>query len=353
MPVLRCLFLAFAMLASVAHAGTGVLPPGAVLVDEATTKGDPARLAIAAGEVLARVEAGDAGAAFARLGVITDPLQYELTAARVIDALMTHPRKAGDALLARLEAVPVRVFRRHDETAADWFLPLVDVGARARSARRVIASNAARDAALAALAADPRSARSIDADTLALAVALLPPAKADVLAAVVACGDVALDSRPLAQLALRTANAAVWKLALDRGAAEHVLPLFAEVDARLPEVPALQWLQAASKDARYASAAVIATGRLASRSPAAAAALDDYLGRADTGPSAAAVLASAAGPGFLPDIRQRLAKAKDPLRVQHLALALRLADTPEAATLLRTLQDDPRLSAAAKSELQR
>ena len=356
MPAFRCLLLALGLFAAAAHAGTRVLPPGAVLVDASTPKSDTARLAIVAGEVLSRVEAGDSDGAFARLASIADPLQHELTAARVIEALMANARPAGDALLAKLESVPVRVFQRHEETAADWFLPLVDVGTRAKSARRVIAANVARDAAVAALMQDPAAitvASGIEPDALAAAIAVLPQARADALADAAARGGVALAARPLVQLALRTTRAPVWALALERAAPEDALPLFAAVDRQLPEKDALEWLRTASKDARYTSASVMATGRMATRSPAASTAIDEYLGRADTGPSAAASLAQHAGPGFLADIDRRLAKAKDGLRVQHLALALRLADTPEAGKRLRALETDPRLPAAAKSELQR
>ena len=360
MPVFRCLILALGLCVATAHAGTRVLPPDAVLVDATTTKPDAARLAIAAGEVLARVDAGDAEGAFARLSAIADPVAFELAAARVVEALMARPRPAGERLLAKLEAIPVRVFHRHEETAADWFLPLVDVAARARSARRVIAANAARDAALAALTADPvatvvaaSTSKRADDESMAAAIALLSQDKVDVLAAAVANRDATLASPPLVQLALRSAHAPVWMQALERAAPQDVLPLFAAVDTVLADADALAWLQAAAQDARYTSAAVMATGRLATTSREASAALDAYLGRTDTGPSAAAALALHAGPAFLADIDRRLAKTGDALRVQHLALALRLADTPAAEARLRALRDDPRLPAAAKAELQR
>lgn len=353
MPVFRCLFFALGVLAASAQAGTRVLPPGAVLVDATTPKAEVARLAVAAGEILARIEAGDVEGAFARLQAIDDPLHFELTAARTIEALMAVPRKAGDRFLAALEEVPVRVFQRHDETAADWFLPLVDVAARAKSARRVIGANAARDRAVAALLADPAAVTAFDAPTLVAAILVSSEAQVDALATGVARGDLALSGRALVQLALRTARAPVWTRALEQGAPLDVLPLFAAVDSQLPHSDALAWLQRAVQDPRYTSAAVMATGRMATHSIGAADALESYLDRADTGPSAAAALVENAGPAFLADIDKRLAKTKDPLRVQHLALALRLADTPEASKRLQALQDDPRLPAAAKAELRR
>jgi hypothetical protein len=353
MPVIRCLLLALGLAATAAQAGTRVLPPGAVLFDSATPKADTARIALATGEIVARVEAGDPDGAVARLQAIEGALQFELTAARVIEALQAQPRKSGDRFLAALEQTPVRVFHRHDETAADWFLPLIDVAARAKSARRVIDANAARDRAVSALLADPATAGSLDAQAVAAAIAVLPAPKADALAARVAHGDLVLAGRPLVQLALRTSRTPVWMQALEQADEVDVLPLFATVDSILPGADALDWLQRAAKDGRYKSAAVMAVGRMATHSILASRALDAYLGRADTGASAAAALVEHGSANFVDDIERRLAATRDPVRVQHLALALRLADTPDARKRLHALEDDPRLSASAKAELQR
>ena len=57
MPVFRCLMFALGLAAFGAQAGTRVLPPGAVLVDAGTAKADVPRLALASGEILARIEA--------------------------------------------------------------------------------------------------------------------------------------------------------------------------------------------------------------------------------------------------------------------------------------------------------
>ena len=352
MRLIPCLLLG-AWLAASAHAGTRVLPPGAVLVAPAAAKADPAKLAVDAGAVLERVARGDAAGAFAQLQAIDDPVAAELTAARVIDAVMQAPGGSGDRLLAALEGAPVRVFLRHEETAADWFVPLVDVAARAKSARRVIAANAARDRAVAMLSGDAASAPSIDPAVLPEAIAALPQKAADDLSARVAGGDVAMPGPALAQLAARSARPPVWMTALQKAEPIDVLPLFALVDTRLPGADALDWLHAASKDPRYASAAVLATGRMAKHSIAAFDQLAFYLDRTDTGPSAAAAFAQDAGASFVSDIDRLLAKTSNPIRVQHLALALRLADTPEATRRLHALRDDPRLPAGVKAELQR
>lgn len=345
-------FALFALLAAGSVlAGTAVLPPGAVLIDAGTAKPDAAQVAMAAGAVLARAAAGDADGAFAALRRIEDPLRFELTAARVVAALQEAPGAGAPALLAKLEGVPPRVFRRHEETAADWFLPVFDIAAKARSARLLLERRTRREAWLARLAADPKAALAAGAKhgedpALVDAIAQASPALIARLVEAAAKADAALPSAAQAALAARSGDAHAWRLALRESRPLDVLPLFARVDTALGDAEARAWLQEAAAHPAYASAAAMAATRLAGTE--ALAALDS----AEQGAEAAAVLAQR--PDAIELAERALADpSASPTRLAHLVLMLRLIDDAAARARLQALRDDPRLPAAVRAELQR
>jgi hypothetical protein len=367
----------------IAWAGVERLPPGAIMIDAATPKPAAEALAIEAGGIAAMARAGQPDAAFARLSAIDGALRFELVATRVIDALQGQPGKGGLDLLGRLEAVPVRVYMRQPETAADWFVPVFDLPAKARSARGVIARARRRDAWLEALGTDPASAvahakglssvsdaagktgvamprdtRVSHPDeqpdpivaakitTLADAIGLATPALAARIADEVAAQKAALPSPAQAALAKRSADPRMWELALRHGEPVDVLPLFENAAATLGEDDARAWLAMAARRAEYRSVAALALGQLPQADPYAA--LDDPA----TASEAAVALARA--PDAFAIVERLLADPKAPSsRVASLALALRLIDTEPARARLRALRDDPRLPASVRAELQR
>lgn len=278
-------------------AATATLPPGAVLIDAATPKPDAAALAVDAGAIVSRARGGDIDGAFAQLQAIDDPLRFELTAARVIEALPLSPSAPGYDLLARFEGVPPRVFRRHEETAADWFLPVFDLAAKARG-RRDLAVTAGRaqqwldafdeDAMQAAkrasdLARAPAThggpplppgtlashapgdidvMRAAKLRALPEAIRRATPAQVARIADAVARRKAPLDSPAQAALARRSGDARMWTLALQHAAPVDVLPLFAQASASLGEKAARAWLADAARQPDYASAAALALARL-------------------------------------------------------------------------------------------
>ncbi len=356
---MRILFFAacLASLAGSSWAGTSTLPPGAVLIGEGTAKTAPARLAIDAADIVGRVHRSDAQGAYARLAAIDDPLQFELTAARAIEALQAQPAGAVEAFLVLLEGVPVRVFRRHEETAADWFLPVFDIPGRAASARRVIARVQARDATLAVLRRDGASALSKsksaqDSQAVADAIELAGDALVADLSSAALRGDVELSSAAWAALARRSSQGDVLGAVLKKAEPVDVLPLFEQLPKRLPDDVALAWLREAGGDPRYASAAVMAMGTLAAKSDAALRELEKRLDRPDTGASAAAALARVDRPDRLAQIDRLVANTDSPAALTNLALALRLDGSDAALKRLESLRSHPHLPAAAKAELQ-
>lgn len=338
-------------------AGTRELPPSAVLVQPEHWHEPAGRTDADAARVLQFVARDDSASAILMLRSWSDPLRFEPAAARVIETLQAQPStRAGDALLAALEREPVRLFRRHEETAADWFLPLFDIPGRAASARRLLAFADERDALIARLQNDPRAtlkSGKIPAQALTAAVERLPSEVIVRVATLALAGDVVLPSPAWAALARRRPEAAVLQATLQRAEPLDVLPLLEELPSKLAAPLAFDWLEQASRLADYASSAVLGLGALAPRSPAAEAALVKHLGNPVTGTSAAAALSRLALPDRLERIDALLTKARTPEVLADLALALRLEGSAAALNRLHALEADPRLPATAKAELQR
>ena len=151
MVALRCLLalvLALPLAGAAVARALALLPANAVVVA-------PDDLPIAASGVAKRAAddalrslgEGDDVAAWAALQSVPDPLAFELAAAELIAALQAGGESAAaDRLLVRLADVPTRVFHRHAETAAHWYLPLFDVAARAKSAQALRARAQQREA---------------------------------------------------------------------------------------------------------------------------------------------------------------------------------------------------------------
>jgi hypothetical protein len=364
-----------------AWAGIGSLPAGAVLIDATTPKPAAAALAIDAGEILALAQANRAEAAFARLSAIDDPLRFELTAARVIERLQVQPGQGGPELLDRIAEVPVRVFMRQPETAAEWFVPVFDLPAKAASAQRMLVRAARRAHWIEALRSDPKSVvayakrrppaaektsppptqpaayfahgedesdpiASAQIATLAEAIRQAPPALVARLAEEIAAQKDALESPVQAALAARSADPRMWELALRDGEPVDVLPLFALAGSALGEAEARAWLRQAAAYPVYASTAAMAAMQLGGGDPMAA------LDSAERGAEAAAALARR--PDAIELAERGLAEpAAAPTRLANLVLLLRLVDNEAARARLRALREDPRLPDAVRAELQR
>lgn len=339
-----------------ASSATAVLPPGAVLAAPerwATTEVIARRVAA---RVLDALEHGDVDAALAKLHAQSDAMVAESVAAQVIDALQAQDSLdiASEHWLAAMEREPVRVFQRHEETAADWFMPVFDVPGRAASARILFAKGARRDQLLAKLELDPRAASEAkDAAVLAAAIERLSPAALQSLRDAVLHGDLDLPSVAWTTLARQLPNQALLDAALRRADALDALPLLQDLPTLVTPTQALDCLKQAAQQPALSSAAVLGMGRLVPQLPAAETALAAHLGDAASGSSAAAAFAQLAVPDRLKRIDGWLARAEHPAQVKDLALALRLEGSAAARERLRALAQDPRLDASLRAELQR
>lgn len=345
-----------------AMAGTSTLPPGAVLVEPEHWNQPAGRAESDAAIVLHTLARDGSAAAIARLETWSDPARFELAAALVIETLQAQPSSSPaststiEEFLTALERAPIRLYQRHEETAADWFLPVFDIPARAASARRLLAFALDRDALVVRLQRDPRQALDDAKDSsqlLAASLERVSPAVVDRIAALALADDITLPSAAWAALARRKPEAAILLATLQHADALDVLPLIEALPPKLTPTVALDWLQQAARMPDYASSAVLGLGTLASRSPAAEAELAKHLGDPLTGASAAAALARLALPNRVERVDALLSKASTSEVVTHLALALRLEGSSAAMHRLQRLESDPRLSAAAKAELQR
>jgi hypothetical protein len=340
-------------------AGVREVPPGARLIAPDHPAPEPARVAGELAGVRAALARGEVASALARLHAIGDAVEREATAVAAIDELQTlPPTAASDEFLAKLAQEPVRLYRRHEETAGDWFLPLYDVPGRAASARRVLALLGARDRLLPALRAGeiaPLLDKANDAAVLSAAIERLSPAEADRLVQRVAREGRGISGPAWAALAWRAPSPQALDAVLDRIPPELALPLLQQLPARLEKGRALPWLERALERSEYRSAAVAAIGGLAAHDPQAEARLVELLGSADPelGTSAAAAMARLDVPDRLARIDTLLATRKDRAVLARLALALRLEDSPGARDRLAKLAHDERLPADLRKELQR
>lgn len=339
-----------------ASSATAVLPPGAVLAQPERWAATEVITRRVAARVLDALNRGDVDAALAQLHAQSDAMVAEAVAAQVIDTLQAQdsPSAATEQWLAVMEREPVRVFQRHEETAANWFQPVFDVPGRAASARLLFANAARRDQLLAKLELDPRAASEAkDAAILAAAIEKLSRAALQALRDAALHRDLDLPSVAWTTLARQLPDQALLDAALRRADALDALPLLQDLSTLVTPTQALDCLKHAAQQPALTSAAVLGMGRLVPQLPAAETELAAYLGDAASGASAAAALAQLAVPDRLKRIEGWIARAERPAQVNDLALALRLEGSAAARERLRALAQDPRLDASLRAELQR
>jgi hypothetical protein len=355
---LALLVLALALAAAVDARSR--LPDEAVLLDALP----PAALAEAervADAVDRLLQAGQPAAARARLAALSDPLLAEAAADRLIDRLRRRaPDAAGSELLAWLASWPERVFRRHEETAGDWFVPVFAVAQRADGTleawrreqersdwrERLARDPGAAIVALAAAAADQHQ-RAAEA-----AMELDDAAIARLLGAARAAPE-RLPADLWAALAEHSGDPQAVAEVLARGSQAQQLALIAAAPQRLPPLQAEALLERAGRQPALASAATLALATLAASHPPAAELLATRLDDAELGPSAAAGLARMPDEDRVARIGRLLGAAPSALTARHLVLALRLEGSPQAVELLQRWASDPRLPAELRQEIAR
>lgn len=344
--LLSVLFLAAA---GPAWSATATLPPGAVLVDNVRSFDVDARAAA----LEASIAVGGDAAALTALTALTDPVLREATAARLLDRLQQRGAMPSDALLGTLAGWPVLVYRRHEETTADWFVPVFDLPGKVQSLRLLQAREHEVTALLTAMAGKrgddaARVLAQASPQAAALAIDAASAATLDTLRARSKATGATLPSPAVAALARRMADAETFLHALDTAAPLDVLPLFSSTLPALSQADADAVLRDALARPAYASAAAFALVQRDADAPL----LRSLLAAPDTGPSVAAALARA--PHGLARIDSLLADTQaDAGTLTHLALALRLRGDADAGHRLETLRDDPRLPASVRAELQR
>jgi hypothetical protein len=339
------------------HAALDTLPAGAVLIDPHAAAVDRAAVDALANASLSAIARGDVDAALMALRDPSDAVLAELAAARVIDALQAQPgTRATERALIALRDFPTRVFRRHEETTADWFVPLVDVAGKADALLRMQQLSRDRDRLLLALQGDAAAAivsTTKDARVLVAAIDAAPEHVLDRVAAAALSAPVSMPSPAWSALARRRPDQPILDAALRFAQPVDLLPLFEQLPARLPTDRAVAWLKRASESDAIGSAALLALGELAATSSAALDELDKHIGRADTGASAAFALARLPATLRGPHIDALIDKATTPAQFSDLALALRLDHSDAARERLARLADDPRIGASLAKELRR
>lgn len=350
--------MALLLLSQATIAAVGVLPEGAQLVVPDRLAIPRAQVAADASAVVAFVLRGQSDAALQRLRGIHDPLRFEAASTAVIDQLQQQPPgAAADSVLAALAQEPVRLYRRHEETAGDWFVPLFDVPGRAASARVLLARIGERDRLVPKLRrGDPRPLLAAEADPAALvaAIDLLAEHEAAALASEALDGAGELAPGAWSALARRSPRPATLDAVLRFERPDQAVALLQQLPATLSPSAAMAWLGQALEFDAYRSTAVAAIGREAARSPVAEAKLGELLAAADgvTGASAAAALARLPAGLRAAQYDRLLAKGGDPRLLARVVLALRLDDTPAARERLQRVKDDPRLPDSVRAELQ-
>lgn len=348
----------------VASATRAELPAGAVVIEAgalAQVAGDGDALAQA---WIALVERGEFSAvrrdATADASRAANAAAHQIALSRLVRHLQDGPvgrSGAGRSLLASLAGRVPLAWIRHEETRGDWFLPVVDPGAEAASALRLIGYEDARMAWLARFEADPQGTlRSGFADAshaMRAAEALTLASDASVAQAVQfhRARPGALPAGLVLALAQRMPAPDLFRDAFALADPARRVALVADVPGRLPPADAVVLLKEMAGTTDTGSAAVLALGRLAGDAQVRDLLLD-WLGDPRLGASAASALARARGQGTVDALVRHARKSADPGAVRDVALSLRLIDSPAAREALAELAKDARLPAAARSELQ-
>lgn len=353
------------LLAALACAPAAALPPSELPTGSVTV--DAAQLRAAAGDartLSSRWSAWlDAGAYDALSAAIAAARRDDPATVLALRALLPdlagrgHDDAAARSVLTQLAQWPALVWRRHEETRADWFQPLFDPGAAARfSLDRIERADTVarwRDAFRrdAAGALDAALSQPRQAELAAAAIASLDaPAMKSLLRAPALKSASTLPGPVAVALARRDPTPARFDAALRTASAEQALALLADTPALLPAEQSRAWLASKVHDRSFGSAAVIAFVRsAASDDDDVDATLRSWLRDPALAPSVAGALAR----GGLAPIERLLDGADDATTLQHLALALRLHGSDAARALLRVLASDPRLPGHVRAELSR
>jgi len=358
------LALVLALLGSAASARPlALLPSGAVVVETDLIASPTVALADAkAAQLRADLHGKGVPAILHALSELEDTLAYELAAAGLIAELQTGEDSAEvRELLAELARVPTKVFRRHEETRGDWFVPLIDVPGRARFALRALDARVMRETWKQRLSADPAQALAgLDGHqpeqqlVMAEAVAELDEPSVARLAQYMKSGKAQTPSVVWRALAERSHDPAVYAAAARASSDAELTRLLPTAKRQLAPADAERWLSTLVDRKGLQSAALLALASLAEPDSAALQRLMDALDSPASGASAAAALAARPQSDRL-ELIQALVRdpAADAERLTWLALALRLEDSPQARNELRHLAVDPRLPVSVREELSR
>ncbi len=264
-------------------------------------------------------------------------------------------------LAARLPTVYIRVDPDHGDRAT----PLYDAGATARFVLRIWERNAARGAAEADLAAARTSAVErfaarpgpIERDPVraGIADAFKSATPAQLVAQRGAIVDAIGRGRRVDELALivaaRLADIVLFDLVIGHADAPVALAAIPAATRALDPQAAFGRLAIASQRQEIASAAMLEIGRLAKGNAAAREFLFDALADPETGPSAAAALASLHDPAVTAELARRLEEAESEQSRRLVVLALRLEAGPTSREALGDFAASKQGSAALRQEV--
>lgn len=290
----------------------------------------------ARGDVAALAQFGADATARAK----TEPLEGEYLLAEWLVALRTLQPDA--ALRAQVEALTAHEAKAlgpppEPEHGAEW-VPAFDVGSQARGTLRAWQLNARVGQVLAALAsAQPDALPLGDAEALALAFARAPVAQIEALR-----GSASrMPSQPLAVLAKRLSEPALYRALFSRPADEFVVAAVADVAVALPADAAVAVLRAAQRNSELASVATLALSRL----PGGIDSLFDCLADPAQGGSCAQALASTADSATVDALAAMVRRGEDNVATRRALLVLFNSGRDDARAHLAAYAADTRMPA--------
>ncbi len=308
-----------------------------------------------------QLDPGAAHAGIVSLAAIDDAVVFELVASRLIDRWRERgPQPGADTVLKWLATQPVRVVRRHEETAADHFEPVFAIAARALGTLDLWQRQQLRDDWRQRLVSSPAAAiealqraDAMDRSLAATAAATLDDAALDVLRRQMP------PDAPVAlwhAVAMRRADVNAFLTVLAHGDPGFQLDVVARAPAALSVSEAMRVLESARLQPELASAALLAMAALA---PKHAPARDTLLAALDdpaSGASGAAALARMP----MADRGKQLAMwldaqpkhAANTPRTRYLVLALQLEGSPQAAQALKRLEARDAVPEVFQQEMQ-
>jgi len=345
---------------TLAHArGLAELPADAVIVDPHALSAAAQRESAAAVKQARTALASGPAAALAYVATIKEPLSQASAAAALIDDLQAGEGNAdARAVLQQLAQTPLRVFQRHEETAADWFLPYIDVAGRARFALTMLDARVERERWSRRWQTEPAATlvtlASLDAASQGHALEALGELPEESVGTVFAASIRAPEVQVPALwpvLAAATRQRAAFHAASTYSADRDILGLLAAT-YRLPDADAVDWLTRLIARPKLASAALLALSAHAEHGSLAWQRLVDALDDPALAPSAAAALAQRGSSQRVAEIAELVADAS-PHRLFGIVLALRLEGSPAALAILDSLRNDARLPLTTRMELAR